>query len=200
MKFLSTMVLSTLMLFSSIQVSDAGFIHSVATLSGAAEAPPNASAGTGFAIVDLDTTLHTMRVQITFSGLTGTTTNSHIHAPTSTPGSGTASVATQTPKFVGFPSGVTSGSYDHTFDTTLASTWNAPYITGNGGTPAGAEAAMAAAIIDGKAYLNVHTSFIPAGEIRGFLHVVPEPSSIALLGMGFCGLIVCQYKRRKSAN
>lgn len=38
-----------------------------ANLSGPNEAPPNASPGTGTATVTLDDTLHTMRIQTTFS-------------------------------------------------------------------------------------------------------------------------------------
>jgi hypothetical protein len=39
-----------------------------ATLSGPAEAPPNASPGTGSATITINATLNTMRVQCTFSG------------------------------------------------------------------------------------------------------------------------------------
>jgi hypothetical protein len=49
---------------------------------------------------------------------------------------------------------------------------------------AGAEAALALGLAEGKAYLNIHTSFAPGGEIRGFLNEVPEPASLALLGVG----------------
>src|SRR5512138_2255029 len=51
-------------------------------MSGAAESPANNSPGTGTAVVTVDTTAMTMRVQATFSGLTGTTTASHIHCCT----------------------------------------------------------------------------------------------------------------------
>ena len=140
-----------------------------ATLSGPAEVPPNASAGVGNAIFDIDTSTHTLRMRVTFSGLTGNTTASHIHAATTVPGAGTAGVATQLPTFAGFPLGVTAGTYDHTFDLTLASSWNPSFITAHGGTPAGAEAFFAASVAAGKAYLNIHSSFAPGGEIRGFL-------------------------------
>ena len=81
-------------------------------LNGANEVPPNASAGTGTARVDLDPVTQQMRVQIDFSGLTGLTTASHIHCCVANPGDITlaAGVATTTPTFPGFPLGVTSGT------------------------------------------------------------------------------------------
>src|SRR5206468_29512 len=106
--------------------------------------PPNASPGIGYTTVNFDTVSHSMVIHIQWQGLTGTTTASHIHAPTATPFSGTAGVATQTPYFQDFPIGVTAGTYDHEFNTLASATWNSSYISANGGTPAGAEAAMAA--------------------------------------------------------
>ena len=142
-----------------------------ATLSGPAESPPNNSAGTGKGLVTITGNL--MRVQVVFSGLTGNTTASHIHAATAVAGTGTAGVATTTPTFTGFPLGGTSGNYDHTFDMTLASSYNPAYITANGGTPASAYVALKNAIAAGKSYLNVHSTFAMGGEIRGFLIACP---------------------------
>lgn len=161
----------------------AALVHYEAHLDGASESPSNASPGVGFAMVDIDTAAHTMRVQVTFSGLVGNVTASHIHAATAVAGTGTAGVATQTPTFAGFPSGVTSGSYDHTFDMTLASSYNAAYITANGGTTASAELALALAMSQGKTYLNIHTSAFTSGEIRGFLQNTPAPGGLAVLGL-----------------
>ena len=148
----------------------AAVVSYTATLDGLSESPPNASVGLGIGQVDIDATAHTMRVQASFSGLTGTTTASHIHAATAVAGTGTAGVATTTPYFSGFPIGVVSGNYDNTLDMTLATSYNASYITANGGTTATAEAALFAAIAAGKAYLNIHSNIFPGGEIRGFLH------------------------------
>src|SRR5262249_416956 len=150
--------------------ASAAVLHYRTVLSGANEAPlPNASPGTGVAEITIDDVANTMRVQLTFSGLLGNTTACHIHGPTASPGSGTASVATMTPYFTGFPPGVTSGTLDHTFDLTLTASYNGPFVTANGGTAAGAEAALLSMIAAGKAYFNVHSTSFPGGEERGFL-------------------------------
>jgi hypothetical protein len=62
------------------------------------------------------------------------------------------------------------------------------FITAHGGTVPGAEAALAASLADGTAYLNIHTTVVPGGEIRGFLQSVPEPSGLILLGIGSLAL------------
>ena len=144
-----------------------------AVLDGPSESPVNASPGIGTATVTVDDVANTMRVQATFSGLTGTVTASHIHAATAVAGTGTAGVATTTPTFAGFPSGVTFGTYDNTLDMTLATSYNPSYVTANGGTPATARTALFAAIAAGKAYLNIHSTTFGGGEIRGFLNAVP---------------------------
>jgi hypothetical protein len=115
-----------------------------ATLSGATEIPPTGSPGTGFATVTINTVADTMRVQESFSGLetamsTGTTA-SHIHCCGVQPMN--VGIATTTPTFPNFPLGVFSGTYDMTFDMTLASSYNPGFITAEGGTVSGAFAAL----------------------------------------------------------
>jgi hypothetical protein len=180
------------------QSSRAAFIVYEAFLSGPAESPPNASPGTGFTEVDFDTLAHTMRVRVTFSGLLGTTTASHIHATTDEPFTGTAMVATQVPTFSNFPLGVTSGTYDQTFNTLQDSFYNPAFEAANGGTAASSEAALAAALASGKSYLNIHTTVVPGGEIRGFLVAVSEPSSLALSCIGGVGLVVARAWRKRA--
>jgi len=158
-------------------------------LTGPNESPTNNSPATGSALVTIDTLLHTMQVQVSFSGLTGNTTASHIHSPTAAPGTGTAGVATITPTFTGFPLGVTSGTYNQTFDLTSTSSYNPAFVTANGGTTAGAEAALLAGLAADEAYLNIHTSTFGGGEIRGFLVPIPEPATVGLAGLALAGLI-----------
>lgn len=157
-----------------------------ANMDGPSESPPVPSAGTGSAIVDFDTDLHTMRVRATWSGLTGTTTVAHIHAPTAVAFAGTVGVATYPGTFPGWPTGVSSGSYDMTFDMSLASSYTGTFLsTHGGGTPAGAEAALINFIQQGRAYFNIHSSFATGGEIRGFL--VPTPGAAAIFGVAALG-------------
>jgi len=174
-----------------------------ASLSGPNESPPNASPGIGNAIVTIDDVADTMRVQVGFTGLLDKTSASHIHCCTAVPGTGTAGVATKTPTFPGFPLGMTSGTYDQTFDllpVTPTDTYNAAFVTANGGTVAGAEAALIAGLEAGKAYLNIHSlPDFSGGEIRGFLAVVPEPSSLLLLAGAFLGMVPF-VRRRYSAD
>src|SRR5579863_4364170 len=179
--------------------SGAGIFIFDANLSGPNESPPNASPGTGFAQVTFDNTANTMEVNVSFSGLLGTTTASHIHAATASPGTGTAGVATTTPTFTGFPLGVTSGTYDHTFDMTLSSSYNSSFITANGGTTASAETALLNDMLLGESYLNIHTTVVPGGEIRGFLVQVPEPSTSALFGLGAAVPSLLRWRRKRQS-
>lgn len=166
----------------AFSVANAAVVSYTVVLSGPAEFPANASPGTGVGYVDIDAVAHTMHVHVAFSGLVGTTTASHIHAATAVPGVGTAGVATTTPTFAGFPLVVTSGLYDITLNTTLPSSWNPSYVTAHGGTTAQAELDLFQAIADGKAYLNIHSTSFPGGEIRSFLIPAPTPTAQSTWG------------------
>ena len=137
----------------------------VANLSGALEVPPTGSPGTGFAEVIIDTVANSMSVSVSFSGLLGTTTASHIHCCTAAPDTGNAGVATQLPYFVGFPIGVTSGTYSNSFDLTAAATYNPAFVTAEGSVAA-AETALLDGLAAGESYLNVHSSVDLGGEIQ----------------------------------
>jgi hypothetical protein len=169
------------------------------TLTGAAESPPVVSDGIGLGIVTLNTNNFTMRVQTVFFGLTGNVTVAHIHCCTATPGVGTVGVATTTPTFPGFPAGGTAGAYDVTFNMLDAGSWNAAYVNNNGGTFVSAFNAFKTGLDAGSAYLNIHSTFAPGGEIRGFLAApIPEPGTYALMAMGLAGVGFVSARRRKA--
>ena len=156
------------------------------TLAGVTENPPNSSPATGRTTVTLNETADTLRVQADFAGLQGTTTQAHIHCCIAAPGN--VGVASQTPSFVGFPTGVQAGNYDNTFNLSDPTTYNPAFVTANGGV-AGARAALIAGIRAGQAYLNIHTSMFGGGEIRGFLALQATSIQVPTLTHGMLGML-----------
>jgi len=166
-----------------------------ALLSGAFENPVNASPALGDATITI--LGNQMTVDVNFSGLVGGAASAaHIHCCIVRPT--TTSVAVG---FPGFPN-ATSGTYNHVFDLTDSSIYTGGFLTANGGTAAGAQAALLAAlsnwadITKPQSYVNIHNSQFPGGEIRGFPVLVPEPASIMLVAAGLAA--VAMRRRRAS--
>jgi CHRD domain-containing protein/PEP-CTERM motif-containing protein len=189
-------------LAAAAAISVAGAAHSSTfvytdIMSGANEVPPTGSPATGTTMVTVDDGLDTLAVVVTFSGLVGgPAAAAHIHC--CTPAGSNTIVAVP---FTEFPNAA-SGTYSNTFDLTDASIYNPAFLTGAGGTAAGAESVLLAGLADGMAYSNIHDSEFPGGEIRGFLAPeattggIPEPATWAALALGF-GLAGAALRRRR---
>jgi hypothetical protein len=60
----------------------------------------------------------------------------------------------------------------------------------------GLTAGNIAALVNAGAYINIHTSAFPGGEIRGLI-VVPEPGPLALAAAGASALFGGAWLRRR---
>ncbi|MBM3521691.1 MAG: CHRD domain-containing protein [Alphaproteobacteria bacterium] len=175
-------------------VVDAGAVPVTykAVLDGPSESPPVASPGTGFAIIVLDSDTNFLSIKASFSDLVGTTTVAHIHCCTASPGVSTVGVAVTPGTLPGFPAGVTSGDYFIEFNPLV----EANFTAGFRGALTLDEVVdkLETGIKEGKAYLNIHSTFATGGEIRGFLAPVPVPATALLFAGGLAALALVRRK------
>ena len=164
-----------------------------AVASGALESPPNPSPGTSLVTIDLGG--KEMFVDMPFRDLDGTTTDVHIHCCTGTAFTGVAPVAVP---FQDFPMGVTAGTYSKAIPLDDAMSYDPAFVSTHGGTASSAETALIDAINANEAYVNIHTSLYPNGEIRGWLVAappVPETAEWSMLAVGLAGLMWMSRRR-----
>lgn len=111
-----------------------------ATLSGAAEVPPNSSPARGMAEVQLNHNTNTLTWKVTYSGLSGPATGGHLHGPAA-PGQNAGVLVPFTGDL------------------------NAQPIEGK----AQVTPQVASELAAGRLYANIHSNQFPGGEIRGQL-------------------------------
>jgi hypothetical protein len=142
-----------------------------AVLNGSSENPVNGSTATGFGTVVLNAAQTQITVNESWSGLSTPATLSHIHGP--------AALGVNAGVLFGF-SGVpsaTSGSIpQQVFSIT---------------------ATQVGYLQSGLLYMNVHDSTFPGGEIRGQLTPVPEPGTMAIVGLGLVAAAGWSLRRRR---
>ena len=139
------LALAALLLVPSAAYSATGFST---TLSGASEVPPNASTGSGTAVVILNDAQTQLSYTVNYTGLVAGVTASHIHK---------AAIGVNGSVIFGFtpPLGTTSGSFGGVIAVTPANV---------------------ADLVGGLYYVNIHSTTYPGGELRGQLAGDATPS------------------------
>ena len=163
----------------------------------APEAPGATGNGSLYLEYENEGDVRTLYIDARWSGLSGTTTNAHIHCCTASPNTGTAGIALATAGMLpGFPLGDSFGSYTRVIDLLDTSSYGAAFVAASGGTAAAAADRLIANLDSGNAYFNIHTSTFGGGEIRAFVAAVPEPSTYAMLLAGLGAVAGVALRRR----
>jgi hypothetical protein len=187
-------VLSVLALAAAAGLATPAFAQTYrANLTGPGEEPPNSSPGMSMVTIDLNGT--NLMIEAPFRDLVAPTTVAHIHCCTTAAFSGAAGPAIGLDDF---PLGVQAGTYSHSFSLTDNATFEPAFLAAHGGTVSGAASALVDAMNANEAYVNIHSTTYPNGEIRGFLVAapVPEPAEWALLAGGLASLLWMSRRRR----
>lgn len=109
-----------------------------------------------------------LHLQGEFENLNGTTTMAHIHAVTAVANVPPSGPATTLPSLIGFPLGVHDGKFDVILELSNQTSFNSMFLGEYSGSVYNASNTMINAIADGHAYMNIHTTTYPNGEIAGF--------------------------------
>jgi hypothetical protein len=156
-----------------------------AGLSGLQEAPSNASTATGFATFTFNDALTELSYELSVFGLIDVTA-AHIHlAPV---GSNGPIVLWLYP--FGLPAQLIPGESNGLLSQrTVTSADLVNVLAGQ------SLSALLTEMIAGNAYVNVHTAAIPAGEIRGQIHLVSAPATVPVIIAGL--LMLATVRRRR---
>ena len=143
--------------------------------------------GSGSGTLTLDTTANTLTFNnIIWSGLSADSTASHIHGPGAAGNNAGVIYFLSSPApFTTTGPGIRSGTFSGTMNLTDPTQNGVTYTV----------ASQIADLENGLWYINVHSTAFGGGEIRGQIIPVPEPSTLALLGLG-AGALVWRLRRR----
>ncbi len=131
-------------------------------LSGQNEVPSNPSSATGILTGSYDDATNVLSFNLMFNGLVGLTTASHFHGPAAAGVNGPVVIG-----LVGFPAGVTSGSYSNSFVLTPD---------------------QESDLLCGMWYINIHSTVYPGGEIRSQVKEGTTSGGVMTLELAVTGL------------
>ena len=171
-----------------------------ATLTWSEESIPNTTLAIGTSTVTLDLDLITLRLEIQFSGLSGQTTEAFLHGVTLFANTGFAGPMSPALSASGFPLGVGTGSYDHTFDLTDAAGYHPTFLPASAFPISDALTALANGFEEGKVYLSIKSTAFPSGEIRGFFAEVPETGSASFLAATGVALLARRSRHHRTVG
>ncbi len=165
----------------AVSVSLASAQSYIATMDGAQD---GGGTRTGSGIVNLTLNGSTLTLSGTFSGLSGTvnTGGAHIHGP-GAPGQSVGVLYSIYNLITSFDADRKGGTISGVVNLTA----------GTGGFDLPTQLNQ----LNGQLwYLNIHTSTFGQGEIRGQIVPVPEPSTLAMVGLGLVGMIGLGMRRQ----
>jgi hypothetical protein len=191
-------VLSVLALAAATGLAMPAFAQTYrAVASGPAESPPNGSPGSSMVTIDIGSS--NLMVDMSFRDLVGTASAAHIHCCTTDAFTGTTAIAMP---FTDFPTGEHTGDYTMAIPLYEDTSYDPAFLKAHGGSAKGAATALVDGINANEAYVNIHTSEFPGGEIRGFIVAapVPEPAEWGMMAGGLAGLLWMGRRKRREVS
>ncbi len=166
-----TFLLAVAAIFCLANTGSADLFQSNVTIDSALSGTGSSGTGSATALFDTDTGI--MTIDGSFAGLTGTSSNAHLHG-FAAPGDNGGVLFGLT-----FDSAVMDGTFSGTGTITT-------------------DDASFTSTLGGQTYINIHSSTSPGGEIRGHLSsfsAVPEPGSAVMLLVGLAAGVARRRRR-----